>query len=66
MVIRSVFTKGGERDRGGDDEACPGHCARRAEGRRYGDAGADTTMDVFRPASADGALPTVVWIHGGA
>jgi acetyl esterase/lipase len=32
----------------------------------YGDAGSDTTLDVFRPAGADGALPTVVWIHGGA
>jgi len=24
------------------------------------------TMDVFRPTDADGPLPTVVWIHGGA
>ncbi len=31
---------------------------------RYGD-GADAVLDVFRPAAASGALPTVVWIHGG-
>jgi len=24
------------------------------------------TLDVFRPTDADGPLPTVVWIHGGA
>lgn len=24
------------------------------------------TLDVFRPTGADGPLPTVVWIHGGA
>lgn len=32
----------------------------------YGDAGADTTLDVFSPASSTGPLPTVIWIHGGA
>lgn len=26
----------------------------------------DAKLDVFRPAGASGALPTVVWIHGGA
>ncbi|GAA1950123.1 alpha/beta hydrolase [Nocardioides panacihumi] len=32
----------------------------------YGDEGARTRLDVFSPEPADGALPTVVWIHGGA
>ena len=32
----------------------------------YGDAGADTSLDVFTPAAASGPLATVVWIHGGA
>src|SRR6187431_2095549 len=32
----------------------------------YGDAGADTSFDVFRPEGVSGPLPTVVWIHGGA
>ena len=31
-----------------------------------GDAGADTTFDVFSPEGTTDALPTVVWIHGGA
>lgn len=32
----------------------------------YGDAGTDTMLDAFTPASATKPLPTVVWIHGGA
>ena len=32
----------------------------------YGDAGADTTFDVFTPDTGDEALTTVIWIHGGA
>ncbi|MFT4258359.1 alpha/beta hydrolase [Microbacterium sp.] len=66
MVIRAVFTKGGE------------DTAAEMRGRltdtklterldvAYADDSADTIMDVFSPASADGPLPTIVWIHGGA
>ncbi len=32
----------------------------------YGDDGADTTFDLYSPAGTSEALPTVVWIHGGA
>lgn len=32
----------------------------------YGEAGRNTTFDVFTPAGGTDALPTVVWIHGGA
>jgi acetyl esterase/lipase len=32
----------------------------------YGNAGVNTTLNAFTPASATTALPTVVWIHGGA
>ncbi|HWS49882.1 MAG TPA: alpha/beta hydrolase [Microbacterium sp.] len=31
----------------------------------YGD-GRDEQFDLYRPKGAEGALPTVVWIHGGA
>jgi len=31
-----------------------------------GEAGANTTLDVFSPEGTTEALPTVVWIHGGA
>jgi acetyl esterase/lipase len=32
----------------------------------YGDAGENTSLDVFTPADGDEPLLTVVWIHGGA
>lgn len=32
----------------------------------YGSSGNTNTLDVFRPAGATTALPTVVWMHGGA
>lgn len=32
----------------------------------YANGGSDTTFDLFRPEGVTGALPTVVWIHGGA
>ena len=34
--------------------------------QEYGDAGENTSLDVFSPADATGPLTTVVWIHGGA
>ncbi|MBY0313819.1 MAG: alpha/beta hydrolase [Phycisphaerales bacterium] len=32
---------------------------------QYGDGLSAQTLDVYRPAGASGALPCVVWIHGG-
>jgi len=32
----------------------------------YGDAGANTTFDIFSPSDTTGPLPTVIWVHGGA
>ncbi|KJQ53958.1 alpha/beta hydrolase [Microbacterium sp. SA39] len=66
MIIRSVFTKGGDETAAEMDKHVPDTKLTETLDVSYGDAGADTTMDVFRPASATGPLPTVVWIHGGA
>lgn len=66
MVIRAVFTKGGDETAAEMDKHVPETKLDVRKGVAYGDSGADTTMDVFRPASASGPLPTVVWIHGGA
>lgn len=66
MIIRAVFTKGGDATAAEMDKHVPDTKLDEQLDVSYGDAGADTTMDVFRPASADGPLPTVVWIHGGA
>lgn len=66
MIIRAVFTKGGAETAAEMDKHVPDTKLTEQLDVSYGDAGADTTMDVFRPASATGPLPTVVWIHGGA
>ncbi|MBS0024152.1 alpha/beta hydrolase [Microbacterium paraoxydans] len=66
MAIRAVFTKGGNETAAEMDKHVPDTPLDVRTGIAYGDTGSDTTMDVYRPASADGPLPTVVWIHGGA
>lgn len=66
MLIRAVFTKGGDETAAEMERHVPDTALTEQLDVAYGDAGADTTMDVFTPADADGPLPTVVWIHGGA
>ncbi len=66
MIIRAVFTKGGDETAAEMDKYVSDTKLTEKLDVAYGDDGADTTMDVFRPASATGPLPTVVWIHGGA
>ena len=66
MLIRAVFTKGGDETAAEMDKHVPDTTLTEQLDVAYADGGADTTMDVFTPASASGPLPTVVWIHGGA
>ena len=66
MLIRSVFTKGGDETAAEMEKHVPDTALTEQLDVAYADGGADTTMDVFTPASATGPLPTVVWIHGGA
>ncbi|MFS0853997.1 alpha/beta hydrolase [Microbacterium sp. 179-I 3D4 NHS] len=66
MIIRAVFTKGGDETAAEMDKHVPDTKLTETLDVAYGDKGADTTMDVFAPASAAGPLPTIVWIHGGA
>jgi acetyl esterase/lipase len=66
MIIRAVFTKGGDETAAEMDKHVPDTTLSEHLDVAYADDGADTTMDVFRPASASGPLPTIVWIHGGA
>lgn len=66
MVIRSVFTKGGDETAAEMDTHVPDTELTEQLDVAYAEGGADTTMDVFTPASASGPLPAVVWIHGGA
>lgn len=66
MIIRAVFTQGGEATASEMESHVPDTKLTEQLDVSYGDDGADTTMDVFAPASATKPLPTVVWIHGGA
>lgn len=66
MIIRAVFTKGGDETAAEMDEHAPDAELHETLDVSYGERGGDTTMDVFRPADAAEPLPTVVWIHGGA
>jgi acetyl esterase/lipase len=66
MIIRAVFTKGGDETAAEMDKYVTDTKLTEQLDVAYGDSGADTTMDVFSPASATGPLPTIVWIHGGA
>lgn len=67
MVIRRVFERGGAQSAAGMLPHVPDGVTGRldlpsATGARHD---RDTRFDVFRPDSATGPLPTVVWIHGG-
>lgn len=66
MLIRAVFTKGGDETAAEMEKHVPDTKLTEQLDVAYADGGADTTMDIFTPASASGPLPTVVWIHGGA
>ncbi|MEI2296637.1 alpha/beta hydrolase [Ensifer sp. MJa1] len=63
LVIRNAFDKDAvARNRALEKHAPPGVTVLRDE--RYGD-GASGLLDVYQPAGT-GALPTIVWVHGGA
>lgn len=66
LLIRSLFEKGAQDTVA---EMLPYAPKSGVDERRdivYGDAGLDTSLDVFTPAGATHPLTTVVWIHGGA
>ncbi|MFZ4893648.1 alpha/beta hydrolase [Plantibacter sp. Mn2098] len=69
MLIRAVFEQGGKATAAEMDRHVPASAATDLTEHRdvvYGDAGSDTSLDVFTPKSGTTPLATVVWIHGGA
>ncbi len=66
MVIRWVFESGREANLAELNRHLPDELPHEQLDVPYGDAGHDTTFDVFWPEGTTEALPTVVWIHGGA
>jgi len=66
LLIRGVFEKGAADTLAEMEPYAPENGVAATLDVPYADAGPDTTFDVFSPDGGDDALPTVVWIHGGA
>ncbi|CAN5310447.1 alpha/beta hydrolase [soil metagenome] len=65
LLIRGMFEKGAADTVAEMTPYAPTTGLTEQLGEKYGD-GPNDTFDVFSPSSGSGALPTVVWIHGGA
>lgn len=68
LLIRSVFEKGADQTVAELDRHQSSTPVSAKLDVQYGDgsAGGNTKLDAFSPTSGEGALPTVVWVHGGA
>src|SRR5580700_9812204 len=62
LLVRKIFAAGGDRLATALDRHAPANVIGLIN-ERYG-AEPDMLLDVFRPASASGPLPLVVWVHG--
>lgn len=65
MLIRYEFHKNDEKVSQALEKYIPNGIAS-IENQRYRPNDSDAYLDTFYPESAKGALPTVVWVHGGA
>jgi acetyl esterase len=63
LLMRKVFAAGSDRLTTALDRHAPANVIGLIN-ERYG-ADPDMLLDVFRPASAIGPMPLVVWVHGG-
>jgi acetyl esterase/lipase len=67
LVIRGVFAFFGDQTTAEMQRHVPPAASIDATmGVQYAPGGADTRLDLFSPSGSTGALPLVVWIHGGA
>lgn len=66
LLIRGMFERGAAETVAEMQPFVPASGVDAQLGLQYGTGGADTTFDLFRPTGATEALPTLVWIHGGA
>ena len=64
LLVRAVFGRGAARASGALEKHVPGDLVEVVD-EAYDVSSPDGRLDVFRPAR-EGALPTVVWVHGGA
>lgn len=66
MLIRAVFESPRDANIAELNRHLPDELPHETLDLPYGDAGSDTSFDVFWPEGTTDTLPTVVWIHGGA
>ena len=66
LLIRALFERGAAQTVTEMEPYVPSSGVDARRDISYGNAGSDTTLDVFTPAGASTPLTTVVWIHGGA
>jgi acetyl esterase/lipase len=66
LLIRGLFEKGAQETATEMERHATSAPLAQHLDVRYGSAGGNTSLDVFSPAGSTDALPTVVWIHGGA
>jgi acetyl esterase/lipase len=66
LLIRALFERGARETVTEMEPYAPTSGLASTLDVHYGDAGADTSLDVFNPDTGTDALPTVIWIHGGA
>ena len=68
LVIRAVFEQGGVATAAEMTKHVPATPLSEKLDVQYSDgsAGGNTTFDAFSPKAGGDALPTVVWVHGGA
>ncbi|MGC5162766.1 alpha/beta hydrolase [Rhodococcus sp. DT1] len=64
FVVRAVFERDAKRLTAKLDEGAPE--TQFVGGLRYRDGDVDACLDVYSPTGATSALPTIVWVHGGA
>jgi acetyl esterase len=65
LIIRDEFTKGGEKTSQALEKYVPAGITS-IDNLQYRANDNDAYLDVFYPEKANDALPTVVWVHGGA
>lgn len=66
LVIRGMFEKDAVVTEREMRAYVPAGRVRAVRDIQYSDAGIRSTLNVYSPVDSAGALPTVVWIHGGA
>lgn len=66
LTIRAVFAKGAAETVAEMTPYVPTSGVHARLGVRDGSGSPDTSFDVFQPDTGTEALPTVVWVHGGA